>query len=63
MTETSAPVENPTWYANIRGMFNSIDISHMKTFDIDLTSYDQVKQIGGHIYGQVAAGNMPPGAP
>lgn len=57
------PVANPTWYANIRGMFNPTDVSHMQRQGLDLTSYDDVKNSAGGIYSQVAAGSMPPGAP
>jgi hypothetical protein len=54
---------NPTWYSDIRFMFNQTDIAHMQQLGIDLTSYDNVVANAGNIYGQVAAGNMPPGAP
>jgi hypothetical protein len=63
MNGNNAPVENPTWYGNIRGMFTDTDITHMKNQGLDLTSYDDVKNNAGGIYGQVAARNMPPGAP
>lgn len=62
-TNTSSPVTNPTWYGNIRQMFTQTDITHMQAQGLDLTSYDNVKSSAGGIYGQVAAGNMPPGAP
>lgn len=57
---TTTPVTNPTWYADIRWMFTASDVSHMAPQGIDLTSYDAVKTIATAIYGQVAAGNMPP---
>jgi tyrosinase len=62
-TNPSDPVTNPTWYGNIRQMFTQTDITHMQAQGLDLTSYDNVKSSAGGIYGQVAAGNMPPGAP
>jgi tyrosinase len=54
------PVANPTWYADIRKMFTPTDITHMKAHGLDLSSYDEVKNNAGNIYGQVAAGHMPP---
>jgi tyrosinase len=64
MTDSNGnPVSNPTWYANIRQLFTDTDIDHMKSQGLDLTSYEEVKASAGGIYGQVAAGNMPPGAP
>lgn len=60
---TTYPVEHPTWYSTIRQMFTATDIAHMSPQGLDLTSYEQVKASGGAIYGQVAAGNMPPGKP
>lgn len=54
------PIASPTWYANIRQMFNGIDISHMQGQGVDLTSYEFVSSHAGAIYQQVAAGNMPP---
>ncbi len=63
MNTNLQPVSNPTWYGDIRNMFTQTDIDHMKAQGLDLTSYDEVKNSAGGIYGQVAAGNMPPGAP
>ncbi|MCW3105799.1 MAG: tyrosinase family protein [Segetibacter sp.] len=56
------PVTNPTWYGDIRNMFNQRDIHHMGPQGVDLSSYDYVKNHNGLIYQQVATGNMPPGA-
>lgn len=56
----STPVSNPTWYSDIRQLFTSTDIDHMGKQGLDLTSYDDVKNSAGGIYGQVSAGNMPP---
>jgi hypothetical protein len=56
-------VANPTWYSDIRFMFTQTDIGHMGKQSLDLTSYESVVANAGDIYGQVAAGNMPPGAP
>ena len=56
-------VANPTWYADIRFMFTQCDIDHMQKQSLDLTTYDSVVTNAGNIYGQVAAGNMPPDAP
>ena len=58
-----APVANPTWYSDIRFLFTQDDISHMQGQGLDLTSYDAVVANAGDIYGQVATGNMPKGAP
>lgn len=60
---TNGPVANPTWYGDIRGMFNPIDIAHMGSMNVDLTSYDSVKDISGHIYSMVASSQMPPNNP
>ena len=59
--KASAPVENPTWYGEIRGYFNSSDIAHMAAQGLSLNDYNSVKTHGPEIYGQVASGNMPPG--
>lgn len=60
---TATPVTNPTWYAQIRDMFTSVDRAHMARQGLDLASYDAVMNHAGDIYQQVAAGNMPPGNP
>jgi tyrosinase len=57
------PVENPTWYGEIRNMFTKEDITHMGSQGLDLTNYNVVKNSAYQIYGQVDAGNMPPGKP
>ena len=57
------PVAHPTWYDTIRLMFTQTDIAHMRSQELDLTSYEQVLAASGNIYGQVAAHNMPPGDP
>lgn len=59
----SDPVKNPTWYANIRHMFNDGDIACMKDHGIYLDDYNSVKSNANNIYGQVSTGNMPPGNP
>lgn len=63
MSDTTTPIADPTWYGNIRQMFDAQDIAHMANQGLDLTSYDQVMASAGSIYGQVAAGTMPPGQP
>lgn len=60
---TQNAISNPTWYGDIRHMFNTTDIDHMRSQGLDLTDYNVVKNNANGIYGQVAAGNMPPGAP
>jgi tyrosinase len=60
---TPNSISNPTWYGDIRHMFNETDITHMRSQGIDLTDYNTVKDNANSIYGQVAAGNMPPNAP
>lgn len=57
------PVAHPTWYDTIRLMFTDTDIAHMRSQELDLTSYEQVQAASSNIYGQVAAQNMPPGDP
>jgi tyrosinase len=57
------PVANPTWYGQIRDMFSTMSRAHMAAQGLDLGSYSQVVNHAGDIYQQVAAGNMPPGAP
>src|SRR6185436_11035329 len=61
--DTTTPITNPTWYGNIRQMFNTQDVAHMSSQGLNLTSYDTVVASAGAIYGQVAAGTMPPGQP
>ncbi|HLK17080.1 MAG TPA: tyrosinase family protein [Fimbriimonadaceae bacterium] len=62
-TAPATPVQHPTWYANVRGMFRSPDISCMRGQGIDLASYADVSDHAGDIYQQVAEGNMPMGGP
>ena len=59
-TQNTTPAPPPTWYGTIRGYFTDDDITHMRAHGIDLATYDDVKNNAGSIYGQVAAGNMPP---
>mmetsp|Transcript_23509 Transcript_23509/g.41452 ORF Transcript_23509/g.41452 Transcript_23509/m.41452 type:complete len:522 (-) Transcript_23509:1260-2825(-) len=58
-----APVEHPTWLADIRHMFIQEDIDHMIAQHVNLASYDTVKMLSTSIYGQVASENMPPNRP
>jgi tyrosinase len=60
---TTFPVTHPTWYDTIRQMFTATDIAHMAPQGLDLTSYEQVRDSAGPIYGQVASQGMPPGQP
>lgn len=60
---STSPIQNPTWYGNIRNMFNDTDVTHMRSHGLDLSDYTTVKNHAGSIYQQVAVGNMPPGAP
>jgi hypothetical protein len=62
-TTPKYPVTHPTWYDTIRLMFTDTDIAHMGSQGLDLTSYEQVQQSAGPIYGQVSAKLMPPGNP
>ncbi len=57
----TAPVSGPTWYADIRHLFTATDIQHMRGQGLDLTDYRSVRDSGGVIYSQLAAGQMPPG--
>ena len=52
-----------TWYGGIRNMFTQTDIDHMTPHGVLLNDYDSVKTNGPGIYGQLAAGNMPPPPP
>jgi hypothetical protein len=45
---------------DIRPMFTDIDIEHMKNFDIDLSSFDDVQSYAQAIYRTVSNGTMPP---
>jgi hypothetical protein len=60
---TTSPIANPTWYGNIRQMFDAEDVAHMSNQGLDLTSYEQVMGSAGAIYGQVSTGAMPPDRP
>ena len=54
-------IPNPTWYDDIRHMFNKTDIDHMNNmYKIDLSSYNDVRANASDIYGQVAMRRMPP---
>jgi hypothetical protein len=45
---------------DIRPMFTELDVEHMKGFDMDLASYDDVKVAAESIYTVVTDGSMPP---
>ncbi len=49
-----------TWSKDIMHMFTAVDVSHMKTKGIDLSSYEDVKINAVLIYSRVASGSMPP---
>jgi tyrosinase len=55
-------VDNPTYMGDIRFFFEQMDIDHMKSRNIDLSTYDGVKKHAGAIYVQTAPPhpNMPP---
>jgi tyrosinase len=61
--KTSDPVENPTWYGEIRWMFTPEDIKHMLSHGINLGDYSNVKSHAISIFGQISVGKMPPGNP
>jgi hypothetical protein len=48
---------------DIRPLFTDEDVEHMLDFDLDMGSYDSVKENAENIYERVADGSMPPGAP
>jgi hypothetical protein len=59
-----------TWTKDIKKMFTSVDIAHMKGKDgfnppikISLDKYDDVMQNWGAIYAEVKSGYMPPQNP
>jgi len=62
-SKASKASAEPTWYADIRGMFTKTDIDHMRGVGIDLSSYAGVKSHASDIYQQTATGRMPPGKP
>jgi hypothetical protein len=49
-----------TWTNDIKKMFTPVDIQHMKTKGIDLSSYQDVKINAVQIYSRVKSGSMPP---
>jgi hypothetical protein len=49
-----------TWTDNIKKMFTSTDVQHMKAKGIDLSSYQDVMINASVIYSRVASGSMPP---
>lgn len=52
-----------TWTANIKSMFTSMDISHMKQVTggaLNLGDYNSVKIWATKIYAEVSSGAMPP---
>lgn len=59
----TTPVTNPTWYADIRNMFTTTDIEHMRSQGLDLSLYEVVSGNASIIYGQVASKSMPPNNP
>ncbi len=48
---------------DIRPLFTDEDVEHMVDFDIDLGSYDSVKENAEGIYERLVDGTMPPGMP
>jgi len=49
-----------TWTNDIQQMFTKVDIQHMQTKGIDLSSYQDVMVNAVSIYSQVSSGGMPP---
>jgi hypothetical protein len=45
---------------DIRPMFTDMDVEHMKAFDVDLSSRDDVEKHADAIYETVRGGTMPP---
>ncbi len=45
---------------DIRPLFRTVDVNHMKQLGLDLSSYDDVKDHASDIYDQVSNGGMPP---
>ena len=45
---------------DIRPMFTDTDVDHMKAFDLDLSSRDDVQKHAAEIYETVTGGTMPP---
>jgi len=48
---------------DIQPLFTAEDVEHMQDFDLDLGSYDSVKENAEEIYERLADGSMPPGTP
>ena len=57
---TDTPVEHPTYMNDIRHFFDDLDIDHMRTFGIDLATYEGVKFNALRIYIRTNEGTMPP---
>jgi hypothetical protein len=49
-----------TWTNDIQKLFSPLDVAHMKTIGIDLSSYQSVKINAVRIYSAVSGGVMPP---
>lgn len=56
MTESRAL----SFAADIRPLFTVTDVNHMKRYDLDLSSYDEVKEAADSILATVTSGKMPP---
>ena len=56
-------VEHPTWFAQIRYFFSTVDIDHMAKKGIDLATYKGVVANAVSIYAQTQSGAMPPAPP
>ena len=60
-TDDDPPVENPTWFGNVRYYFTEDDINHMAAKGYDLGTYDGVVGDAVTIRGVTKAGTMPKG--
>ena len=56
------PVANPTYMADIRHFFETIDIDHMRNYGINLATYEGVKFNALRVYFRTKEGTMPPEA-
>ena len=61
---TDQVIEHPTYMEHIRHFFEDIDLEHMKTIGIDLSTYDQLKDNSTDVFFQTEppGANMPPEA-
>ncbi len=60
--ESDTMKETPalSFASDIRPMFTDVDVDHMKSFGLDLSSRDDVEKHANNILSVVSSGDMPP---